>query len=80
MLLLMLLTTELMLVTVNLFILLLHVNALFHCIIIDYNINSSLLLLLTIIRGDKTHPLIFIVGTNNFIEYLPRYQLLQIPC
>ena len=38
MLLLMLLTTELMLVTVNVFILLLHVNALFHCIIIDYNI------------------------------------------
>ena len=75
MLLLMLLTTELMLVTVNLFILLLHVNALFHCIIIDYNINYSLLLLLLliIIRGDKAHPLIFIVSTNNFIEYLLRY-------
>ena len=80
MLLLMLLTTELMLVRVNVFILLLHVNALFHCIIIDYNINYSLLLLLIIIRGDKTHPLIFIVGANNFIEYLLRYQLLQIPC
>ena len=80
MLLLMLLTTELMLVRVNVFILLLHVNALFHYIIIDYNINYSLLLLLIIIRGDKTHPLIFIVGANNFIEYLLRYQLLQIPC
>ena len=80
MLLLMLLTTELMLVTVNVFILLLHVNALFHCIIIDHNINYSLLLLFIIICGDKTHPLIFIVGTNNFIEYLLRYQLLQIPC
>ena len=29
-----------------------------------------------IIQGDKTHPLIFIVGTNNFIEYLQRYQIL----
>ena len=27
-------------------------------------------------QGDKTHPLIFIVGTNNFIEYLQRYQIL----
>ena len=24
----------------------------------------------------KTHPLIFIVGTNNFIEYLQSYQIL----
>ena len=29
-----------------------------------------------IIHGDKTHALIFIVGTNNFIEYLQRYQIL----
>ena len=30
---------------------------------------------LPFIQGDKTHPLIFIVGTNNFIEYLQRYQI-----
>ena len=29
-----------------------------------------------IIQGDKIHPLIFIVSTNNFIEYLQRYQIL----
>ena len=29
-----------------------------------------------LIQGDKTHPLIFIVGTINFIEYLQRYQIL----
>ena len=29
-----------------------------------------------LIQGDKTNPLIFIVGTNNFIEYLQRYQIL----
>ena len=29
-----------------------------------------------LIQGDKTHPLIFIVGTNNFIEYLQSYQIL----
>ena len=29
-----------------------------------------------LIHGDKTHPLIiFIVGTNNFIEYLQRYEI-----
>ena len=28
-----------------------------------------------LIQGGKTHPLIFIVGTNNFIEYLQRYQI-----
>ena len=31
---------------------------------------------LPFIQGDKTHRLIFIVGTNNFIEYLRRYQIL----
>ena len=29
-----------------------------------------------LIQGGKTHPLIFIVGTNNFIEYLQSYQIL----
>ena len=29
-----------------------------------------------LIQGDKTHPLIFIVGTINFIEYLQRYEIL----
>ena len=29
-----------------------------------------------LIRGGKTHPLIFIVGTNDFIEYLQNYQIL----
>ena len=29
-----------------------------------------------LIHGGKTHPLIFIVGTNNFIEYLQSYQIL----
>ena len=28
-----------------------------------------------LIQGDKTHPLIFIVCTINFIEYLQRYQI-----
>ena len=28
-----------------------------------------------LIQGGKNHPLIFIVGTNNFIEYLQRYQI-----
>ena len=28
-----------------------------------------------LIQGDKTHPLIFIVRTINFIEYLQRYQI-----
>ena len=27
-----------------------------------------------LIQGGKTHPLISIVGTNNFIEYLQSYQ------
>ena len=26
-----------------------------------------------LIQGGETHPLIFIVGTNNFIEYLQSY-------
>ena len=30
-----------------------------------------------LIQGGKTHPLIFIVGTNNFIEYLQSYQLVK---
>ena len=29
-----------------------------------------------LIQGGKTHLLIFIVGTNNFIEYLQSYQIL----
>ena len=29
-----------------------------------------------LIQGGKTHPLMFIVGTNNFIEYLQSYQIL----
>ena len=29
-----------------------------------------------LIQGGKIHPLIFIVGTNNFIEYLQSYQIL----
>ena len=29
-----------------------------------------------LIQGGETHPLIFIVGTNNFIEYLRSYQIL----
>ena len=29
-----------------------------------------------LIQGGKTHPLIFVVGTNNFIEYLQSYQIL----
>ena len=29
-----------------------------------------------LIQGGKTHPLIFIVGTNNFTEYLQSYQIL----
>ena len=29
-----------------------------------------------LIQGGKTHPLISIVGTNNFIEYLQSYQIL----
>ena len=29
-----------------------------------------------LIQGGKTHPLIFIVGTNNSIEYLQSYQIL----
>ena len=29
-----------------------------------------------LIQGGKTHPLIFIVGTDNFIEYLQSYQIL----
>ena len=29
-----------------------------------------------LIQGGKTHPPIFIVGTNNFIEYLQSYQIL----
>ena len=28
------------------------------------------------IQGGKTHPLIFILGTNNVIEYLQSYQIL----
>ena len=31
-----------------------------------------------LIQGGKTHPLIFIVGTNNFIEYLQSYQILNL--
>ena len=30
-----------------------------------------------LIQEYKTYPLIFIVGTNNFLEYLPRYQILR---
>ena len=29
-----------------------------------------------LIPGGKTHPLIFILGTNSFIEYLQSYQIL----
>ena len=29
-----------------------------------------------LIQGGKTHPPIFIVGTNNFTEYLQSYQIL----
>ena len=29
-----------------------------------------------LIQGVKTDPLVFIVGKNNFIEYLPSYQIL----
>ena len=29
-----------------------------------------------LIQGGKTHPLIFIVGKNNFTEYLQSYQIL----
>ena len=29
-----------------------------------------------VIHADKTHPLIFIVGRNNFIKYLQSYQIL----
>ena len=29
-----------------------------------------------LIQGGKTYPLIFVVGTNNFIEYLQSYQIL----
>ena len=29
-----------------------------------------------LIQGGKTHPLIFIVGTNNSSEYLQSYQIL----
>ena len=29
-----------------------------------------------LIQGGKTHPLIFVVGTNSFIEYLQSYQIL----
>ena len=29
-----------------------------------------------LIQGGKAHPLIFIVGTNNFIAYLQSYQIL----
>ena len=29
-----------------------------------------------LIQSGKTHPLIFILGTNNFIEYLQSYQIL----
>ena len=53
-----------MLVTVKVLTLLLHVNALFHFIIESLS------------KAIKTHPLIFIVGTNNFIEYLQSYQIL----
>lgn len=68
-----------MLVKVKVLTILLNVNALFHCIIIDNNINY-LLLLLIIIPGDNTHPLIFILDTKNFIEilHLQRYQILYL--
>ena len=39
-------------------------NALFHFIIEFFS------------QDGKTHPLIFILGTNNFIEYLQSYQIL----
>ena len=30
----------------------------------------------SLVQGNKTHPLIFIVGTNNVVEYLQRYLIL----